>query len=120
MNKFELYLKTDQNNSIDFLFKMLETDYEKSDYLKKLGQLVTSEGMDIVTDWTKLILILIKVKDLNMCRSLLKNTKKLSHKQVADFIKEFGWDQLKNELNLLPATVDNVIENCAFVNVRLF
>ena len=120
MNKFDLYLKTDKNNCINFLFKTLECDYENSNYLEKLSSLITADGMDKVKDWSKLISILIKVNDLNACKRLLKITKKmLTKKNVSDLLKKFGWDQLKDELNLMPVTLANVVENCGLVNVRL-
>ena len=87
----------------------------------KLNSLINYEGMDKVSNWSKLIEILTKAKDLNLCKRLLRISRnQLSQKHVADLIIEFGWDQLKEKLNLLPVTLENVTKNNVLVNVRDF
>ncbi len=117
MNKFELYLKTDKNNCINFLYKTMESDYNKASYLQKLRSLSMADSMEKVKEWSKLISIVIKVKDLALCRRLLSITKELSHKQKVELVREFGWPELKDSLNLLPITLGNVCSNCGLVNV---
>jgi hypothetical protein len=117
MNKFELYLKTDKNNCINFLYKTMESDYNKASYLQKLRSLSMADSLEKVKEWSKLISIVIKVKDLALCRRLLSITKELSHKQKVELVREFGWPELKDSLNLLPITLGNVCSNCGLVNV---
>ena len=72
-------------------------------------------------EWSKLILILIKLQDGKLCQSLLRNTKNLlPTKETIDLVKVFGWDQLKNDLNLTPVTLEKMLKNCNLVNVRFY
>ncbi len=95
----------------------MESDYNKASYLQKLRSLSMADSMEKVKEWSKLISIVIKVKDLALCRRLLSITKELSHKQKVELVREFGWPELKDSLNLLPITLGNVCSNCGLVNV---
>ncbi len=118
MSQFELNLKTNIDICIDMLHETLKSDHKDPSFLKRLSLVLDKSAMESVQNWEKLTDILIKMNDLNMCKTMLKSTHKLPPAQMLELIQFFGWTQLKDELHLMPITIENSANNCILVNVR--
>ncbi len=118
-----MFIESDKNVCIQMLFQDLESSFRKPDFLNKLKSLTDPAGLIQVNRWEELCAIIIKVKELRICRRLLRSTvHRIPCKWLVDLVKEFGWTALKEEIKtrVLPCTLKNAERNCELVNVGVF
>ncbi len=107
--QYDLFFEGNKNVCVEMLYRALESDFRKPDYLKKLKSLFASEDMSEVDRWSKLYAISIKVKDLGICKLFLEATiHRIPTKYLVGLIKEFGEAEFKKELKarVLPVRLN--------------